>query len=141
MGRDNDKQKPEPKPGSGSGDKPEEEFFDWSTGLEEADDSELYFSPDAGNVVFASAVDGWAFGVVINFALKLVLTSIRIHSFIERPLSFPQLLNLEHRHFKGKIENLRIQTNTERKNMSQRHCCSFDYILSSSKMYFFLDSG
>lgn len=70
MGRDNDKLKPEPKTGSGSGDKQEEEFFDWSTGLEDADDSELYFSPDAGNVVFASAVDGWAFGVVNNVTIK-----------------------------------------------------------------------
>ena len=41
----------------------EEEFFDWSTGLEEADDSDLYFSPDRGNVIFASAIDGWAFGL------------------------------------------------------------------------------
>ena len=41
----------------------EEEVFDWSTGLEEADDSDLYFSPDRGNVIFASAIDGWAFGL------------------------------------------------------------------------------
>lgn len=40
-----------------------EEYFDWSTGLDEADDSGLYFSPDDGNVVFASAVDGWAFSL------------------------------------------------------------------------------
>eukprot|EP00095_Tigriopus_kingsejongensis_P009706 snap_masked-scaffold115_size343722-processed-gene-0.4 protein:Tk09706 transcript:snap_masked-scaffold115_size343722-processed-gene-0.4-mRNA-1 annotation:"elongation factor tu gtp-binding domain-containing protein 1" len=38
-------------------------LFDWSTGLEEADDSELYFAPERGNVVFASAVDGWGFDV------------------------------------------------------------------------------
>ena len=31
------------------------------SGLEEADDSDLYFSPERGNVVFASAYDGWAF--------------------------------------------------------------------------------
>lgn len=37
------------------------EVFEWSAGLEDADDSDLYFSPDAGNVVFASAYDGWAF--------------------------------------------------------------------------------
>jgi ribosome assembly protein 1 len=59
MGRDTDK-KPEPKTDIGS-----EEFFDWSSGLDDADDSDLYFSPDSGNVIFASAVDGWAFGVVI----------------------------------------------------------------------------
>lgn len=38
-------------------------FADWSDGLDDADDSELYFSPDRGNVVFASAVDGWAFSL------------------------------------------------------------------------------
>ena len=42
---------------SGGGDK----LYDWSDGLQEADDSNLYFSPDQGNVVFASAVDGWGF--------------------------------------------------------------------------------
>lgn len=38
-----------------------EQVYDWSAGLEEADDSQLYFSPDQGNVVFASAMDGWGF--------------------------------------------------------------------------------
>ena len=33
----------------------------WSSGLDEVDDSTLYFSPDLGNVVFASAIDGWGF--------------------------------------------------------------------------------
>lgn len=37
--------------------------YDWSSGLEEADDSKLYFTPESGNVLFASAADGWAFGV------------------------------------------------------------------------------
>ena len=32
-----------------------------SSGLEEADDSNLYFAPEQGNVVFASAADGWGF--------------------------------------------------------------------------------
>ncbi|XP_043277301.1 elongation factor-like GTPase 1 isoform X2 [Venturia canescens] len=36
---------------------------DWQSALEEVDDSNLYFSPEQGNVLFASAVDGWAFGV------------------------------------------------------------------------------
>lgn len=30
---------------------------------EEADDEAIYFSPDRGNVIFASAIDGWAFRV------------------------------------------------------------------------------
>ena len=40
----------------------EKTVYDWSTGLEDEDDSHLYFSPDQGNVIFASAVDGWGFG-------------------------------------------------------------------------------
>lgn len=39
----------------------EDAVYDWSAGLEEVDDSHLYFSPDQGNVVFASAIDGWGF--------------------------------------------------------------------------------
>ena len=42
---------------------PDNLYKDWSDGLEEVDDSDLYFAPDRGNVVFASAVDGWAFGL------------------------------------------------------------------------------
>ncbi|KPP79243.1 hypothetical protein Z043_101195 [Scleropages formosus] len=40
-----------------------EQVYDWSAGLEESDDSDLYFSPDQGNVVFASAIDGWGFSI------------------------------------------------------------------------------
>ena len=39
------------------------DVFDWSSGLEDADDSNLYFSPESGNVVFCSAYDGWAFTI------------------------------------------------------------------------------
>ena len=42
----------------------EDKVYDWSSGLENTDDSKLYFSPDQGNVVFASAYDGWGFGWV-----------------------------------------------------------------------------
>ncbi len=35
--------------------------YDWSDGLEDTDDSSLYFSPEQGNVIFASALDGWGF--------------------------------------------------------------------------------
>ncbi|XP_037102539.1 elongation factor-like GTPase 1 isoform X1 [Syngnathus acus] len=45
-----------------------DQVYDWSAGLEEADDSHLYFSPDQGNVVFASALDGWGFSIR-HFAL------------------------------------------------------------------------
>uniref|UniRef100_A0A7N6BKJ4 Elongation factor-like 1 n=1 Tax=Anabas testudineus TaxID=64144 RepID=A0A7N6BKJ4_ANATE len=40
-----------------------EQVYNWSAGLDEADDSNLYFSPDQGNVVFASAIDGWGFSI------------------------------------------------------------------------------
>jgi len=33
------------------------------SGLDDADDSELYFSPERGNVVFGSAYDSWAFDI------------------------------------------------------------------------------
>ncbi|TPX60007.1 hypothetical protein PhCBS80983_g02070 [Powellomyces hirtus] len=39
----------------------DEEDAEWQ--LEHQDDSALYFSPDAGNVIFASAIDGWAFRI------------------------------------------------------------------------------
>uniref|UniRef100_A0A3Q2XYT0 Elongation factor-like 1 n=1 Tax=Hippocampus comes TaxID=109280 RepID=A0A3Q2XYT0_HIPCM len=45
-----------------------EQVYDWSAGLEEVDDSHIYFSPDQGNVVFASALDGWGFSIQ-HFAL------------------------------------------------------------------------
>lgn len=35
--------------------------YDWSDGLDETDDSSLYFSPEQGNIIFASALDGWGF--------------------------------------------------------------------------------
>ncbi|RWS09586.1 elongation factor Tu GTP-binding domain-containing protein 1-like protein [Dinothrombium tinctorium] len=41
----------------------EEITYDWSSGLEEKDDSNVYFAPEQGNVVFASALDGWAFTI------------------------------------------------------------------------------
>ncbi|XP_015125815.1 elongation factor-like GTPase 1 isoform X2 [Diachasma alloeum] len=40
---------------------------DWQSALLETDDSNLYFSPEQGNVLFSSAVDGWGFQVS-NFA-------------------------------------------------------------------------
>ncbi|KNC99015.1 small GTP-binding protein domain [Spizellomyces punctatus DAOM BR117] len=41
--------------------KEEEEEIEWR--LEHQDDSTLYFSPDQGNVIFSSAIDGWAFRI------------------------------------------------------------------------------
>ncbi|KAG1565466.1 hypothetical protein G6F50_010047 [Rhizopus delemar] len=39
----------------------ENKIYDWS--MEERDDSDIYFDPAKGNVIFASAVDGWAFRI------------------------------------------------------------------------------
>lgn len=44
---------------------------EWSSGLEETDDSLLYFSPDLGNVVFTSAIDGWGFRLVSELSIKV----------------------------------------------------------------------
>ncbi|XP_014472813.1 PREDICTED: elongation factor Tu GTP-binding domain-containing protein 1 [Dinoponera quadriceps] len=41
----------------------ERSLADWQSALEEIDDSNLYFSPEQGNVLFASAYDGWGFGL------------------------------------------------------------------------------
>ncbi|GBP64971.1 Elongation factor-like GTPase 1 [Eumeta japonica] len=45
------------------GSKDDNNFYDWTSALEDADDSNLYFSPEQGNVVFSSAIDGWGFTV------------------------------------------------------------------------------
>ncbi|OAD79326.1 hypothetical protein PHYBLDRAFT_105894 [Phycomyces blakesleeanus NRRL 1555(-)] len=37
------------------------QIYDWS--MEERDDSDIYFDPSKGNVIFSSAIDGWAFRV------------------------------------------------------------------------------
>ncbi|XP_053210766.1 elongation factor-like GTPase 1 [Panonychus citri] len=41
----------------------EEKTYDWNTGLDDKDDSTFYFAPEQGNVVFASALDGWGFTI------------------------------------------------------------------------------
>ncbi|CAB0014962.1 unnamed protein product [Nesidiocoris tenuis] len=41
----------------------EDGHYEWFDGLEESDDSSIYFSPDQGNVIFASAIDGWGFAL------------------------------------------------------------------------------
>lgn len=37
--------------------------YNWSSGLEKSDDSNLYFSPEKGNVFFSSGIDSWGFGL------------------------------------------------------------------------------
>ncbi|KAF2366380.1 Transcription factor GTP-binding domain [Trinorchestia longiramus] len=60
-------------------------FGDWT--IEDVDDSGLYFSPTDGNVVFASAVDCWGFGIsqfADQFSSKLgmILSSYDNASFL-----------------------------------------------------------
>lgn len=43
--------------------KEDNNFYDWTSALDDADDSNLYFAPEHGNVVFASAADGWGFTI------------------------------------------------------------------------------
>lgn len=43
-----------------NGDSLDRNLSDWT--VEDVDDSDLYFNPTVGNVVFASAIDGWGFG-------------------------------------------------------------------------------
>ena len=50
-----------------------DQVYDWSTGLDDIDDSNLYFSPEQGNVVFTSAVDGWGFGYCIRMTILFLL--------------------------------------------------------------------
>nr|XP_026695033.1 elongation factor-like GTPase 1 isoform X1 [Ciona intestinalis]XP_026695034.1 elongation factor-like GTPase 1 isoform X1 [Ciona intestinalis] len=54
----------------------EEVVYDWSSGIADTDDSKLYFSPSHGNVVFASAADGWGFKKIPFF-----LQTLRIQHF------------------------------------------------------------
>lgn len=42
---------------------PDDQQYDWSSGIELTDDSQVYFAPESGNVVFASAIDGWGFTI------------------------------------------------------------------------------
>lgn len=42
---------------------PDSYTFDWSNPMDDEDDEHLYFNPAAGNVIFASASDCWAFSV------------------------------------------------------------------------------
>jgi ribosome assembly protein 1 len=43
------------------GDDNDEGEADEQAGYEEKEDEDIYFAPDRGNVLFASAIDGWAF--------------------------------------------------------------------------------
>lgn len=56
---------------------------EWSSGLEETDDSSLYFSPDLGNVLFSSAIDGWGFRWDKQTSRLTVSTLIPLNRVVE----------------------------------------------------------
>lgn len=73
--------------------------FDWSSGLEDVDDENIYFGPEKGNVIFASAIDTWGFRLLFifmricyfnyYFKMKLFLSP----SFIISILEFAEVLS------------------------------------------------
>ncbi|RKP40315.1 hypothetical protein BJ085DRAFT_18730 [Dimargaris cristalligena] len=54
--------------------------LDWA--LKEIDDSQIYFSPELGNVIFASAIHGWSFGIS-HFA-QLYAAKLKIRESVLR---------------------------------------------------------
>ena len=72
-----------------AGDRMEDDMIWRESGAEgefvEKDDEELYFTPEKNNVVFASAVDGWAFNV--NTFAKIYLAKLGFsHSVLSKTL-------------------------------------------------------
>lgn len=64
----------------------EEQVYDWSDGLEDTDDSHIYFSPDQGNVIFASALDGWGFRYgdhSISITMDMEIPEVVMHCFMK----------------------------------------------------------
>ncbi|KAK9695379.1 Cytoplasmic GTPase/eEF2-like protein (ribosomal biogenesis) [Basidiobolus ranarum] len=83
----------------------EQQFYDWT--IEERDDSHIYFAPELGNVLFASAIDGWAFRVD-QFA-QLYADKLKIkESLLKKTLWGDYYLDpkskriIQHRHLKGR---------------------------------------
>ncbi|KAJ3289374.1 Elongation factor-like GTPase 1 [Borealophlyctis nickersoniae] len=58
----------------------DDEELEWE--LQQHDESNLYFSPEQGNVIFASAIDGWAFRVD-QFA-KIYATKLKVKEDVLR---------------------------------------------------------
>lgn len=46
-----------------SGQTSNQQTYDWTEDADELEDRNIYFSPDQGNVIFASALDGWGFTI------------------------------------------------------------------------------
>ncbi|KAG9307484.1 hypothetical protein G9A89_017314 [Geosiphon pyriformis] len=74
---------------------------------EERDDSNIYFTPDSGNVVFASAIDGWAFRIeqfAQIYASKLGMKEALLRKVLwgDYYLDPKTKRVLQHKHLKGR---------------------------------------
>ncbi|KAI8066612.1 P-loop containing nucleoside triphosphate hydrolase protein [Gongronella butleri] len=79
--------------------------YDWST--EERDDSDIYFDPTRGNVVFSSAIDGWAFRIqqfAAIYAKKLSVKDTALQKCLWGDFYFDPKTKrvLQQKHLKGK---------------------------------------
>ncbi|KAI8376315.1 uncharacterized protein BYT42DRAFT_382453 [Radiomyces spectabilis] len=79
--------------------------YDWS--MEERDDSDIYFDPARGNVIFASAIDGWAFRVqqfAGLYARKLGFKEAALQKCLWGDFYFDPKTKrvLQHKHLKGR---------------------------------------
>jgi len=66
---------------SASADLPATDGIEEDEEFEEKDDEDIYFAPERGNVIFASAIDGWAFRIgkfARLFASKLGLNEAKL---------------------------------------------------------------
>ncbi|CAI2168612.1 15727_t:CDS:10, partial [Funneliformis geosporum] len=78
-----------------------------NTSLEDRDDSNIYFTPDSGNVVFACAIDGWAFRVeqfAQLYAAKLGMKENKLRKVLwgDYYLEPKTKRLLQHKHLKGR---------------------------------------
>lgn len=51
--------------------------YDWASAIDDIDDDKYYFMPEKGNVVFASAIDDWAF--TINTFVEIINAKLNIN--------------------------------------------------------------
>ncbi|CAJ0927120.1 9622_t:CDS:10 [Entrophospora sp. SA101] len=75
--------------------------------FEDRDDSSIYFSPDSGNVIFSSAIDGWAFRIeqfAQIYAEKLGIKENTLHKVLwgDYYLDPKTKRLLQHKHLKGR---------------------------------------
>lgn len=88
-------------------------FHDWYQDADEELEQNLFFSPDRGNVVFASAYDGWAFGLgyfANFFAKKLDLPMKKLRKWLWGEYFFnPKTKKAETKPFHSKSTQMFVQ--------------------------------